>query len=558
MRQRSHVLRRAALGVVISLLAATISTAFIIENRLSVEQQQTPTLPNLEIPLSSAFSPATDGDTAMVSPREPLTDQLAWEREADFLSRHIEFLQGTGPNLRVRPDALVTPTQSTKRILVVGDSFVWGEGHQDLEQRWHRRLQAELDERAGLGTYEVTALGRRMTSTVRISEWLSPELMKELRPDAVIVTYSANDVIPSFEEKRYCRKLGTCLETDDANSVIGGRVNKELLTCMRGEDGVVGWFIRHALNPYLPRLTAKVVARFCDPDRINAEKRLETESDGGNNPTASQFWPDFVDAVNVIGVNVSGTPLFVMPALNHIGDAVAAVAPLREFSRAGFVVIEPSATRTLLDSFPVDSRSLWVSPSDRHPGPRLTRAYASDAADTLLKVLPPVAPSVASAAKGPTSLVTGWLPAQLQLEETDGAASLTLPIPCPNCSYAVENWKVNSSGAGRPTQQVPCAALGRPHVRIGLSRTALDADALRLFVRGMVTDRYIVQTLGHDSDGNEVRRTAFEVPAGEALRIPIWDGLDTLLVASADADGCDYTKDISMDAMQVEIVSLND
>jgi hypothetical protein len=81
---------------------------------------------------------------------------------------------------------------------------------------------------------------------------------------------------------------------------------------------------------------------------------------------------------------------------------------------------------------------------------------------------------------------------------------------------------------------------------------------LRLFVRGTVTDRYIVQTLGHDSDGNEVRRTAFEVPAGEALRIPIWDGLDTLLVASADADGCDYTKDISMDAMQVEIVSLND
>jgi hypothetical protein len=86
----------------------------------------------------------------------------------------------------------VSEKKSTaKRILVLGDSYVWGHGYSNLNTIWWRQLQLEL-ERRGYHDVEVVGAGMRGAATWRELGW-AKKLVPEYKPDLVIWGYVTND-----------------------------------------------------------------------------------------------------------------------------------------------------------------------------------------------------------------------------------------------------------------------------------------------------------------------------------------------------------------------------
>lgn len=80
-----------------------------------------------------------------------------------------------------------------KRILIIGDSFVWGDGSTNINTLWWRQLQWEI-ERRGYFNVDVIAAGRNGASTQDQLAWLnSPDFLESAHPDAIIFGYVTND-----------------------------------------------------------------------------------------------------------------------------------------------------------------------------------------------------------------------------------------------------------------------------------------------------------------------------------------------------------------------------
>lgn len=81
----------------------------------------------------------------------------------------------------------------SKRILVLGDSFVWGHGVSNLNYVWWRQLEKEL-QRRGYNDVEVIGAGMCGASTHTELEW-AKQLIKEYHPDMILWGYVTNDPV---------------------------------------------------------------------------------------------------------------------------------------------------------------------------------------------------------------------------------------------------------------------------------------------------------------------------------------------------------------------------
>ena len=78
-----------------------------------------------------------------------------------------------------------------KRILVMGDSFVWGDGLANMNDIWWQQLQNELKTR-GYNDVEVIAAGKCGASTRMELDW-AKKIFPIYKPDMVIFGYVTND-----------------------------------------------------------------------------------------------------------------------------------------------------------------------------------------------------------------------------------------------------------------------------------------------------------------------------------------------------------------------------
>lgn len=78
-----------------------------------------------------------------------------------------------------------------KRILVMGDSYVWGDGHSNMNDLWWRQLHLELQHR-GYNNVEVIGAGLCGASTHMELDW-AQKLLPIYKPDLIIFGYVTND-----------------------------------------------------------------------------------------------------------------------------------------------------------------------------------------------------------------------------------------------------------------------------------------------------------------------------------------------------------------------------
>lgn len=456
-------------------------------------------------------------------------DATAWDREFQYLERANEQMFGS----RDHPNGgLAAPgmpnVPGAVRILVLGDSFVYGSGLADPDARWWVKMQDALDEQTAPGAFEVRALGAPGAGTTMQRDWLLSEPVRRLDPDIVIVGYVVNDPVPHPHE----------IQDGD---VCGG-------VCPPSLERTPEWG-QCLSEPHKGDVQETCTSRVgtLHPSAVSEAKAYEAPLDPAFNP----YTDSFQEAVANIGAAVD-VPLLWMPTpsiASHWG-LVEEVRPV--FEAAGFTPVTPTNTLALLQE--VSSRhatpDVHVSPRDLHPGPRLTTAIAQDAANAILGSVPAerLREAVESALSAPPEmerLVSWVLPASATVSSTASEANIV-----------VTRTEATSNLTGvdtAPTLQVsPCAALDRPHARIVLSRL-LTTGLVSASLTSGPSEGVDIYAFGYALDGTSLLKRLGSLASGEQLPVPMGPEVRGILVAPRDSTGCPPTESLELPDFSVQL-----
>jgi lysophospholipase L1-like esterase len=297
------------------------------------------------------------------------------------------------------------------RILVVGDSFVWGDGYANMNDIWWRQLEREL-RRRGYADVEVMALGACGASTREELERLR-KVLPRYHPDLVIWSYVTNDA-------------------DE------GRV-KQFDYDRLNRDDVVRHHHRHAEQGWLRRLHFQLEQR-------RREKLLATLPGEKRGYEYNDWELRLIEPANLAVyektlrevaafMREAGTPYFFITLPNYPNEAsfrsrYAPIKPL--FAAAGIPLVD------ILDDFaaahPPGKQLLndlgWgINPVNGHPGVVLTRFYAREAADLLERSYASALGPRGEPEANPAPTINDWMPAKLAVaENTTGRIRFVYPI----------------------------------------------------------------------------------------------------------------------------------
>jgi lysophospholipase L1-like esterase len=254
--------------------------------------------------------------------------------------------------------------EKNRRILVLGDSFVWGSGGiTNMNNLSWRQLEREL-RRRGYADVEVIAAGRSGASTRREFRAL-PAVVDRYKPDLVVWLYVTND-------------------PDEG-------VVKQFSRTAIDEDSVHGWHLNMAgagifprINRQLAGLRKKKFEATMPPEQVGYEyTRWEMEILKGEN--LRKYEGTIAEVASWSrrnGVSLFFTTVPNYPSSDYFAPRYAAVEPL--FRKEGipfydnikeFALRYPNAAANLEE---------WrASPADGHPGHKACRFHAEKIADVL-------------------------------------------------------------------------------------------------------------------------------------------------------------------------------
>jgi lysophospholipase L1-like esterase len=282
----------------------------------------------------------------------------------------------------------VTKRPGTKRILVMGDSFVWGSPYLTLNHMWWRQLGQLL---AG-NSVEVIAIGRPGAATRDQLEW-ARYFVSACQPDLILWGYVTNDA-----DEGLVRQIG---KSQDSIPKLDR--------------------VRHAARRAWPRVMAKF-----DALRSNKLARMFTGPAYGYEysewelklvePGNLAAYAKTVRAVKEF-LDETGIPGFMMtlPTFPSTTNFTPRLAPILEIWRDAGV-----ATYDTLPAFvrqhgemPASGTAMiqWgINPADGHPGPRTCRFLAEQAAQIVRRDFPQILGETSSS---PTAgIINDWLPTQ--------------------------------------------------------------------------------------------------------------------------------------------------
>ncbi len=294
------------------------------------------------------------------------------------------------------------------RILVMGDSFVWGAPYLTLNHMWWRQLAIELQHR-GYQEVEVIAAGVSGMST-RDELDLARYAVPEFRPDLILWGFVTND-----PDERVVKQI----DSSQLAPPIPGRVQK-----------VIRNFTPRLLDLFTTRRSDKLAKCYLGPKygydysewilRIHEGQNFEMYRKTVLAVRA------FLDEIQTPGLMVT---LPEAPIAERLAFSYDKVLPL--WRDAGIPVQDNLPA--LIERFPAvqttgpQAISWGINPADSHPGSRSTAMIAQLTADRLERDYPQFL--------GPKSLppdeiqLNDWLPYNLNLKPLLGQGKFELTYP---------------------------------------------------------------------------------------------------------------------------------
>lgn len=309
----------------------------------------------------------------------------------------------TAPLFRSRGYLPPPVTPGRQRLLVIGDSFIWGDGLTNINMIWWRQLQWEL-ERRGYHSVDVIAAGLNGASTQDQLRWLREDLLngEADNASAIIFGYVTND--PSM--------------AGDDGKMLVPQLNPGAII----GDGVESRRVElPLLEKLFPNLAFQLSARMTD-------KRALRDFD------ASQGYPYNLWELQILqGENFARYEAMLKDLnikLNELAVPAFFVTtpntPVREYFEPRYKPVLAAFARagiTIHDLFPDLVRSfanesgaliLAANPANGHPGPRMTHYYAVKTADILERDFPAVLGERTDQLPAYVPQINDWLPADVQ------------------------------------------------------------------------------------------------------------------------------------------------
>jgi len=257
----------------------------------------------------------------------------------------------------------------TRRILVLGDSFVWGPPYLTLNHLWWRQLAIEL-ERRGFRQVQIVAAGHAGWSTRQQLE-CARRLIPEVQPDLVIWGYVTNDP----DEYR----LRQIFQQQD--------------------DFPLGQRIRFKLRSVFPNLmfkfeslrNQKLARQYTGPKYGYAYADWELKLLAGENfARYQQTVREVGDCVQEIGLPTFLITLPSWPCREYYEPRYRPVLLLWEAAGIPVVNTLPAFIDRYGNAPETGPEAIrWgINPADSHPGPQATHFYATVAADYLIEHWP--------------------------------------------------------------------------------------------------------------------------------------------------------------------------
>lgn len=259
--------------------------------------------------------------------------------------------------------------RTSKRILALGDSFVWGDGYANINDTWWRQLQWELNRR-GYWDVQVVGVGTGGAGTQGQLEWMRDQkLLEKTDPDMVLVGYVTNDA--QMREASLKQLSGEMLASEE-----------RLLRSA---------FLDRILKPVLPRVTEDLQKKI-------VEKRFSRRPVTPDSAFPYWVWElkildghcleAYTQLVEELGQYRKTMPcplIFVtvpnFPDWKRYDIRFSRVRPL--FKRAGIPFYETLRAFVAKEGSPRDVSPWKINPANSHPGIRSTAFAATQMADIL-------------------------------------------------------------------------------------------------------------------------------------------------------------------------------
>lgn len=488
----------------------------------------------------------------------PVEDPLVWERENAYIEKQnrlrlsMNVDEGRRPSMRLI-DQIVSPENNSpagSRIVVVGDSYVWGIGVADLEHVWARRLAVELAARTHTGGWSLDLFGRGGRSFLDYAEWLSPELIEKIDPEAIVVGWVTNDMIPSGYEQALCAVRPSDGEQECFSSVEELGLTQSYLKCVNGGDGSAIGRLTQVLELRWPRVSRWLLDRYCSADRLRDEAGLVDESEIVTDPGRNPYLPLLLQAMDRLAKAADGRPVLIVPTIRYPFQREELAAYLDLFTEYGFHVVQTPRALEYLRAGDGETRT-WTNPGDAHPGPALTRAFAADTADALLAL--GVRPGSQRVGTEAMELFSNYLPVSLGTNLAPGGGRF---FQQPDLVSTIEEngaSTVSSTGQARPKQYSPCAWFGRPHALLGLNPDrAVDLESVRVTLHSSQKSGVVVASARYGDDWKPMLGKQVMLRPGESTVIDLQPGTSQLMIGDLTT-GCAVDQELRMSGFTLEV-----
>jgi hypothetical protein len=312
----------------------------------------------------------------------------------------------------------VPKEEGQERILVLGDSFVWGNGYANMNDIWWRQLQRELYRR-GYWNVQVVAAGLNGASTQEeFRELRESDLISRLQIDAVVIGYVTND--PDMEDasgQRYVPQL-----EDLAKMASSARLS----------------WLDSTLGRVAPQVNDLIQKRVTQKRLLTLESEQAGYEYGDwemsilQGPNFEAYQKMLVDMGSFLksqGVPYMAVTLPNMPNRDGFQAKYARVEPA--FKAAGIPFYD------LLDDFvaayPPEVQGAnvlqWgINPANGHPGAISTSFYGREVAGILEKDYPAILGQHVPMPASIRPRINDWIPAGVNVRETgDGEWTFEYP-----------------------------------------------------------------------------------------------------------------------------------
>lgn len=456
-----------------------------------------------------------------------------WDRENTFINYHLYLEEGVGPDITTIDERNDNFNEKAKRVLVIGDSFVWGDGVTDPGMTVGIRIQDELNAMTKPGQFMVINKGKSGASTYNHAEYFTPEKIKELAPDIIIYAYYVNDTVPNFNEKMICGDKDVCDQ-------FSPQTAPTYRSCIAGEDDYLGKFIKKIIRPNYPSLSSRMLVRKCDAIYQKLLKTKLSDEELWSNNSLNPWFSTWKQAVNTLAQNTKGIPTYMAELYFNLPKVENDREVLTVFKENGFKVIEmPGAISLIKEN---GNAVLALNPVNSHSNSWLTKSYAQDIAKVVVSDQGGlVNPQEVKEFNTGYKLISSSLPSNLIVKENT-LNSAVLSVPKFKKSDAFPHL---IAGETLPDQYVACMDIGYPHIQLNLNRF-FKGDRIKVSSKDYLGEL----TLGYYYYDNNAKPTYIEVGTinnSTEIRIPeINNGILLTIGDKNIKNGCALNKVITL------------